>query len=73
MNEVNSHPKLRVQILLRQGVSQAGSTLSALLEVDSRAEFELGLGTMIVELIGTEGESLDVVEVDSRGKAREEK
>lgn len=57
MNEVNHHPKLNVQILLRQGVSQAGSTLSALLEVDSRAESEIGLGSMIVELIGTEGES----------------
>ncbi|KAL7415170.1 hypothetical protein BDY24DRAFT_369433 [Mrakia frigida] len=54
MNEISTHPKLKVQLLLRQGVTSAGSTLSALLEVDSRAEFELGLGTMIVELVGTE-------------------
>lgn len=66
MNEISSHSKLKVQLLLRPGVTSAGSTLSALLEVDSKAEFELGLGTMIVELVGTEGESLE-----KRRRARE--
>ena len=57
MNAVSSHPKLKCQILLREGVCAAGSYLEGLLEVDSRTDVGLGLGSMVVELVGTEGQS----------------
>lgn len=54
MNESEHHPKLKVQATLGAPVFVAGGDVYGKVEIESRADTELGLRSLFVELIAVE-------------------
>ncbi len=56
MNVTQHHPKVRVTLGLANRVFVSGDELRGKFVVESRTETGLGLGTIAVELVATQGE-----------------
>lgn len=55
MNVVSNHPKLRATLRFAETLFVAGTVVTGKLEVECKAEKNLAMGVMCVELLGMEG------------------
>lgn len=55
MNAITSHSKVKTTITLSGPLFVAGQDITGKVELDCKAEREVGIGLIIVELLGVQG------------------
>lgn len=55
MNATQTHSKVRVSLSLSSAIFVAGDEITGKMEMDCRADKGLGIGSMMVELVATQG------------------